>query len=673
MTPWMKSDPASRRARNVVMLVIVTVALPSLVLTALGVAAIRNEEVATKKRAERLYLPLLAEVAEDFNRRFDAVVEKAEPALVDLLEWSRDPDYNLTQYRRFIDQNPAATNFFILDDEGNALTPIFSTAGADCCFDARCFNIADFHPNPAAARACTPKRRAQQVGRLLKPTCHTDEHADPETLELARHLLTSEAPEDYRGRSRFIAMSASLAARLGDPTRSIDPWWAQEITRALMYRFEELPAKERRWAGGIIALQSQREALLDGLSRLARTKSTEVVIAGLEVRGLRRLVVLLNDGNRTAGFELAPTPLERGMNELLIERDLNEQLEAHVGPLITPKWWQGAVYPEFARLTKEQTEARMITWVLCSRSNINWAFELLLVKEGMLANLGRSRSGLYLWALILVGIALVGGIVYTVQAVIHEAWLSRLKTDFVSSVSHDLRTPLTSIRMFSETLRAGRYESEAERHEFLQIIIDEAERLSRLTERILDFSRMEAGRKSYRKQPTDIRALVEGALTATKPMIDAANFEVEIDAQDDLPPVPVDRDAMVEVLINLFSNAVKYSPDHQWMGILVTSNDHEVRIAVRDQGIGIRKNDQGRIFDKFYRVDTRRAAEVGGSGIGLSLVKHIVDMHGGAVEVESTPGSGSTFTVRLPISADGDVDCAQHSAEKEGSWTASWS
>ena len=119
----------------------------------------------------------------------------------------------------------------------------------------------------------------------------------------------------------------------------------------------------------------------------------------------------------------------------------------------------------------------------------------MFVEKGELSSLSYSRSGLYMWALILVGIALVVGIVHTVRSVIEEARLSRLKTDFVSSVSHDLRTPLTSIRMFSETLKAGRYDSDGERSEFLQIIIDEAERLSRLTERILDFSRMGSGQK----------------------------------------------------------------------------------------------------------------------------------------------------------------------------------
>ena len=156
-------------------------------------------------------------------------------------------------------------------------------------------------------------------------------------------------------------------------------------------------------------------------------------------------------------------------------------------------------------------------------------------------------------------------------------------------------------------------------------------------------------------------------------MIDAAGFEVELDVQPDLPPIHVDQDAMVEVLINLYSNAIKYSPENDWMGVQITGNEDEIRIRVRDQGIGIRKSEQHRIFEKFYRVDNRRASEVGGSGIGLSLVQHIVDMHGGTIDVDSTPGHGSTFTVRLPIQPDSTVDCSSRRLPEEGSWTASWS
>ena len=377
----MKTDPASRRARNVVALVVVTVALPSLVLTALGVAAIRNEEIATKRRTEKLYRPLLGEVANEFNLRFDEMLAKAKPALTDLLAWSRDPDHDLTLYRRFIDRHPSATNLFILDGEGTALTPNYKGSASSCCVSSVCFNIEDFRPQgssghdatikhrrygPASkqgGRVCSPARRAAQIENLLSTDCFGSVKADPETIRLAKLLFLESLPETYAERARFIDQAASLAARLADPTRRINPSWAQKIALALMYRFEQLPSDERRWASSIVALQSQRKALIEGLSRIARTRTNETVIAGLEIEDMRRLVVLVHDGDRTAGFEIAPTPFYRDFDRMLMERDLNAQIEAHVGPLITADWWDGFVFPEIARLDQDKLEDKVITWI----------------------------------------------------------------------------------------------------------------------------------------------------------------------------------------------------------------------------------------------------------------------------------------------------------------------
>ncbi|MEL7371621.1 MAG: ATP-binding protein [Myxococcota bacterium] len=658
----MYGDPASRRARSVVLLVVITVALPSLVLSALGVAAIRNEEVATKRRIETLHQPLLHKAAENFNTGFDRLIEASGPALGELLAWSRNEGHDVTRFRRFIREHPAATNFFILDDDGAALTPNFSRRPtSECCVTPACFRLKDL--GPRRHTNCSQAKRRADAEKLLGPDCSGRLRADPKTLKVGRKLLLDPVPTDPQGQAKYIEDTLKLGQRLTDPTRHIDADWSQDIAKAMMFRFEALPSADRRWVGGVLAIQAMRKDLLEGLSRLARTKRHEVVVAGFDIDKLPRVVALLHDGDRTAGFEIAPTPLEREMQSTLVDRGLDDRLRAIVGPMQAPKWYMAFMFPGLVDLSYDEVRDRLITWLLCHRSRLHWAFELVIIEEALFEELGHSRTLLYLWSLVLVGLALVGGIIYTVRSVIREARLSRLKTDFVSSVSHDLRTPLTSIRLFSETLHAERYANDDERREFLQIIIEEAERLSRLTERILDFSRMEAGRKAYRKTPTDLRKLIEHALQTTQSMIEAERFDVDLQIPDNLPLVSVDRDAMLEVFINLFSNAIKYSPTHRWMGILVTAHEKDVCVMVQDRGIGIRKTDQQRIFEKFYRVDNRRTAEVGGSGIGLSLVKHIVANHGGSVDVESTPGAGSTFLVRLPN---------LHNT-KETSWTASWS
>ncbi|RME24483.1 MAG: sensor histidine kinase, partial [Deltaproteobacteria bacterium] len=205
------------------------------------------------------------------------------------------------------------------------------------------------------------------------------------------------------------------------------------------------------------------------------------------------------------------------------------------------------------------------------------------------------------------------------------------------------------IRMFTETLLLGRVGSEQERKECLQVIGQETERLSRLVERILDFSRMEKGRRAYRMEPCDVREVVERAIAICRAQAEEAGMKIELSIQDELPEIRGDRDSLVEVVVNLLSNAVKYSPRGGRIGINVAAEKEWLKIRVSDEGIGIPRSEQKKIFEKFYRVDNPRAAEVGGSGLGLSLVKYIVQAHGGTVEVNSAPGEGSTFTVTLPL------------------------
>jgi two-component system phosphate regulon sensor histidine kinase PhoR len=202
--------------------------------------------------------------------------------------------------------------------------------------------------------------------------------------------------------------------------------------------------------------------------------------------------------------------------------------------------------------------------------------------------------------------------------------------------------------MFTETLLLDRVSDENERRECLQIIGTESERLSRLVERILDFSRMEAGRRAYRLVPTRVDDVVDAAVTACRPLAEEKGFEIERIIPDDLPQVPLDRDAMVEVLINLLSNAIKYSPEHKQVTVSAQVDEQRLRLSVADKGMGIPRAEQKRIFDRFYRVAAPLASEVSGSGLGLSLVRYIVKGHGGEVHVDSTPGKGSTFTVVIP-------------------------
>ncbi len=243
---------------------------------------------------------------------------------------------------------------------------------------------------------------------------------------------------------------------------------------------------------------------------------------------------------------------------------------------------------------------------------------------------------------------LAGGIFLTYRNVSKEMALARLKSDFVSNVSHELRTPLSLIRLYAETLELGRLTSAEKHQEYYGIIRKESERLTALINNILDFSRIEAGRKEYDFRETDMRELVFNTLESYRYQIEQHGFTLE-EKIGEVPPLRVDREAMARSLVNLVNNALKYSQDRKYIAVKLYRENGSVKLEVIDHGIGIPSNEQHKIFEKFYRVGDPLVHNTKGSGLGLSLVQHIAQAHGGDVAVDSAPGAGSKFTITLPL------------------------
>jgi len=272
-----------------------------------------------------------------------------------------------------------------------------------------------------------------------------------------------------------------------------------------------------------------------------------------------------------------------------------------------------------------------ILMLVFSQANLNILFGILVVT--------------------LVGL-LATGTVLALVFVHREAALSNLQSDFVSKVSHELRTPLTSIRMFVETLQLKRVSSPAEVDACFEVLNRETARLSNRIERLLDWGRMEAGKRVYRSELESVRDVIDAAVQAFDANHVGRREEVAVEVAADLPPISVDRGALVDALVNLLTNAYKYSPERGKIRLTARSDDKHLRIAVIDQGIGIARREHRRIFDKFYRANELLSSEVEGSGLGLAIVRHVVNAHHGRIELESELGKGSTFTLVLPYPSE---------------------
>lgn len=259
------------------------------------------------------------------------------------------------------------------------------------------------------------------------------------------------------------------------------------------------------------------------------------------------------------------------------------------------------------------------------------------------ASTGKQRN--IMVALVLI---MTASVFFVARAAGRELRLAEMKSTFVSSVSHDLKTPLALIQLFAETLELGRIKSSDRVQEYYRIINSEARKLTRLINNLLDFSRIDAGLRQYRRVPTDLGELVGRVIRSLENQFQQGQFAVTTEIDSRIAPVPVDPEAVQQALENLLSNAMKYSPDHREIAVKVEQLFDAVVVHVIDRGIGIAPRHHGRIFRKFYRVETDRALGLPGTGLGLVIVDHIMRGHGGSVRVASEPGRGSTFSLRFP-------------------------
>ena len=287
-----------------------------------------------------------------------------------------------------------------------------------------------------------------------------------------------------------------------------------------------------------------------------------------------------------------------------------------------------------------------------SRNFPPWLLELHEERQSPYRLLFLSSQSIYFYMFLLIASILGFGLILTTRAVGHELELARMKSDFVSTVSHEFKSPLTSIRQLAEMLQAGRVPSEARRDEYYAVLVEQSSRLSTLVANILDLARMEEGKKEFRFEEVEVGSLLDEVLSGARHRVAHSGFDVESVVDENLPKVRADREAISQALSNLLDNAVKYSGEARTVNVRAFVRDGWLSMAVEDFGVGIPAEEMDRVFDRFYRGGDALTRSVKGSGLGLTLVKQVVEAHGGEVQAKSAPGRGSTFTIRLPIRAE---------------------
>jgi len=282
-----------------------------------------------------------------------------------------------------------------------------------------------------------------------------------------------------------------------------------------------------------------------------------------------------------------------------------------------------------------------------------WGFDgwtiALYIDDSAFEDAASKQSAIYIWTAILVVLfILISGVIAT-QAIGRQIKLNRIKNDFIATVTHELKTPLSSMRVLVDTLLEGNYNDKQQATEYLHLISKENTRLTHLIDNFLTFSRMERNKQAFDMLTTSPAEIATAACDAvrTKFNNDKCDFKLTID--ENLPDITADKDAMTTVIINLLDNAYKYSYDDKRIQLKVFAENNFVCFKVSDNGTGMTRRQTKRVFDRFYQADSSLSRQVEGTGLGLSIVKFIVDAHKGQIEVESKPGKGSEFTVRLPI------------------------
>lgn len=507
-----------------------------------------------------------------------------------------------------------------------------------------------------AARVCFRMRRLEESRRYLEEALAlfgdtVDLTEAPRGILILQHLLRVQAELDPEGcRQTARRLAGELAeATLPDPTRQtllsdlLDFLSAEEIAAAARGR------EASRSAAGAARIESRQ---LPELEKVFVSPPGESKAVSGQSRQAVQTVRLAGSGSVTVAT-FAATKSDLSVH-VVLDRDefLSEaafQLEdAGLDPsLLRWGWVEGGLLERQEPLAgAEKAVAAATLPDPLSSLELRYFLPLGSLPQGF-RSFEVITLATFTWAVIVLVLTIIVGVFLTLRAVLREMQTARLKSDFVSFIGHELKTPLASIRMFAETLLDGRVRDDEERRTCLELIDQESDRLSQLIEKVLEYSRLERHQKVFQFTSCSMEDLVHEAVRLFQEHNHGQPREIEVTSVQRISKTRMDRAAMVELLLNLLSNAAKYSPASKKIAVNVRETMDDISVEVIDQGVGIRKREQKRIFEEFYRGDDYLTREVEGTGLGLTFARYIARVHGGDIKVSSALNAGSTFTLQV--------------------------
>lgn len=336
------------------------------------------------------------------------------------------------------------------------------------------------------------------------------------------------------------------------------------------------------------------------------------------------------------------------LNNLYLQNSILNNAIEEIQPLQNTTLYITSLSGDPIRGNKNDTPDAITTTALFDDNFPPWRLEMMYIGP---KGLGEKNifASFYFWTIITLIIILVFGSALIARIVAREMEILRIKSDFVSSVSHEFKTPLTSMKALTERLETGKVTQPAKMKQYVSIISHDIDRLIRLVGNILNFSNIEEGKKVYRKEETDIAILLKEVINNYQKESIERGVSISADIEDDLPALNIDKDSMTQAIFNLLDNAVKFSKDVKEIGVTVLKNESSIIIKIKDKGIGIEKDEKDKIFEKFYRGKSAVNNFINGTGLGLALVKYTVEGHNGRIDVESEPGWSTVFTITLPV------------------------